>query len=167
MIGIIYTPSGAEIVSKSCDHFTRRVRFRPFGLTIVLNHRRGVNFDCPAFRLSRRGWAGIFQNATMQYFHEDGLSGEEREVPHCAARNRTWLEGSGGLRIQQLIWSSGPKTTHPRAISLANGTRAAGRSGRKRSEFKFPRLPDIFARWRLRAGREIRLVSPLARSCLD
>jgi hypothetical protein len=117
----IYTPSGAEIVSKSCDHFTRRVRFPRFSLTIGHNHRREVNVDCPAFRLSRRGQAGIFQNATVKCFHEDGLSGEEREVPHCAARKETWLEGSGHgeLRIQQPIWSLGQKSTHPRAISWA------------------------------------------------
>jgi hypothetical protein len=31
--------------------------------------------------LPRRGWQEFFQNATVKCFHEDGLSGEEREVP--------------------------------------------------------------------------------------
>ena len=37
----------------------------------------------------------FFQHATVKYFHEDGLSGEEREVPHCAAAKGTGCKAQG------------------------------------------------------------------------
>jgi hypothetical protein len=71
----------------------------------------------------------------VKYFHEDGLSGEEREVPHPAAGKGTGCKAQGCSRKD-----------------------AAERSGMKRSKFKLHRLRDSFATWHLRAGRDIRTV---------